>query len=243
MEEESLLADADVSTPNLESTETTDAPTVTEGFDHVLDKYKAEGRSIEESNTEQAKAYKDLQSKFGGFTGSPEGDYELSFPDGVEGEWNEGDALMEGFQTWAKDNNLSQDKFTDLLHIYVANEQKMLGTDRESELSAIGDNAESRLQSISDYARANLSEENYQGILAATTTAAGVKAIEALIAQTRGLKVPTGAEETTSSGMSREEIRAQMADPRYQSDPSFRAKVAADYERLLGSGPANKTFG
>lgn len=247
MDDESLIADNE-STPSEESTtETTAEETpswfLKEGLAGEGDKPDWFKDSKYKSVEDQAKAYAGLESKLGGFTGAPEGDYELSFPEGIEGEWIEGDPLMDGFQTWARDNDLSQDKFTDLLHLYVNNESQMMGSDRETELAAIGENAESRLQNISDYARANLSEEEYQGILAATTTAAGVKAVEALIAQTRGLKVPTGQEDATTGGMTREEIRAQMSDPRYQTDPSFRKKVEGDYERLLGKGPLNKIVG
>lgn len=245
-EEESLLAGAE-STPNEESTQEEATEEVTlwslaEGITGEGDKPEWFKDTKYKSVADQAKAYTDLESKLGGFTGAPEGDYELSMPDGIEGEWIDGDPLMEGFQTWARDNQLSQEKFTDLLHLYVNNEAQMMGTDRESELKAIGENAQSRLKNINDYAKANLNEEEYQGILAATTTAAGVKAVEALIAKTRGLKVPTDMEDSTST-MTREEIREQMKDPRYQSDPAFRKKVLSDYERLLGKGPKNVTVG
>lgn len=247
-DEESLLAGAEASTPNEESTDTTETTTETAAW-YISEGVLGEGDKPDwfkdskyKSVTAQAEAYAGLESKLGGFTGAPEEGYELSMPDGIEGEWIEGDPLMEGFQTWAKEKGLNQDAFTELLHMYVSNEASVMGVDRESELKAIGDNAQGRLQNIADYARANLSEDEYEGILAATTTAAGVKAVEALIAKTRGPKVPTDMADV-SGGKSREEIRAMMADPRYQSDPSFRKQVSAEYERLLGKGPMTKVIG
>ena len=240
-EEESLLADAE-STPSEESTTEATPWAYAEGITGEGDKPDWFKDSKYKSVADQAKAYTDLESKLGGFTGSPEGDYELSMPDGIEGDWIDGDPLMEGFQTWAKDNNLSQDKFTDLLHLYVNNEASMMGTDRESELSAFGENAESRLKNISDYAKANLSEDDYQGILSATTTAAGAKAVEALIAKTRGLKVPTDMGES-ASGITHSEIRARIADPKYSTDKAFRDETTKMYEQLLGKGPKQTVIG
>jgi len=246
MDDESLIADAE-STPSEESTQetTTETPSwyMSEGVAGEGDKPEWFKDSKYKSVSAQAEAYAGLESKLGGFTGAPEGDYELSFPEGVEGEWVEGDPLMKGFQTWARDNNLSQDKFTDLLHLYVNNESQMMGSDRETELAAIGDNAQARLQNISDYARANLSEDEYQGILAATTTAAGVKAIEALIAQTRNLKIPTNDQDVTSQGPTREAIQERVADPRYQTSPEFRKETDAMRERLYGKGPMRSVVG
>lgn len=243
-EEESLLADADTSTPSEESTtETTTEITpwyISEGVegagdkpDFLQDKYK--------SLTDQAAAYPELASKFGGFTGAPD-EYELSFPDGVEGEWVDDDPMMANFKSWAKENNLNQEGFTNLLHMHLQNEFDNQGQDRESELAAIGDNAQSRLQNINDFAKANLSEEDYQGILAATTTAQGVKAVEALIAQTRGYKIP-GQGEHIDAGISHSDLRAKMADPRYQNDSEYRKEVDALYERKFGKEPLRTTVG
>ncbi len=243
-EEESLLADADTSTPSTESTETTtEAPTpwyVSEGVEgagdkpeFLQDKYK--------SLSDQAAAYPELASKFGGFTGAPE-DYELSFPDGVEGEWVDDDPMMANFKGWAKENNLNQEGFTNLLHMYVQNEFDNQGQDRASELAAIGDNAQSRLQNINDFAKANLSEEDYRGVLAATTTAQGVKAIEALIAQTRGYKIPDTSEHV-DAGLSHSDLREKLADPRYASDPDYRKEVDTLYERKFGKEPRNTVVG
>ncbi len=246
-EEESLLSGNDTQSDD-QTTETT-TETTTDPSWFLNEGVAGEGDAPEwfkgdkfKSVAAQAEAYKGLESKLGGFTGAPEDGYELSFPEGVEGEWIEGDPLMEGFQTWAKDNNLSQDKFTDLLHLYVGNESQVAGTDRESELAAIGDNAQARLQNISDYAKANLSEEDYQGILAATTTAAGVKAIEALIAKTRGVGIPTDMSES-NSGISHADLRERKADPRNQTDPAFRKETSAMYAKVFGSEPKKTTVG
>jgi len=250
MSEESLLADAEVSTPSTESTETmietTDAPAwyVSEGIagegdkpDYFLnDKYK--------SVADQAAAYPELAKKIGAFTGSPD-EYEVSMPEGVEGEFIADDPLMGEFQQWAKDKNVSQDAFTDLVHMFVRNEQgayQKEEQDIQGELSALGDNAQNRINNMNDFAKANLSEENYDGLLAATTSASAVKAVEAFVGMTRGYKVPTNDAEV-DSGISHSDLRVRMDDPRYQSDPDFRKETSKMYDRKFGGAPKSTVVG
>ena len=193
------------------------------------------------SISDQAKAYASLESKLGGFTGAPE-EYELSMPDGVEGEWIEGDPMMDHFKQWAKDSGLNQDKFTELLHLYVKNDFDSVASSQESELAALGDNAQPRLRHINDFAKANLSEDDYAGLNQMATTAASVKAIESLIALSRTPKIPTDNADT-ASGLSHSDIKERMNDPRYKSDPEFRKETSKLYERKFGTGPTNTTIG
>ena len=247
MSEESLLA-GNEPTPSEESTETTtetptEAPTwaYAEGITGEGDKPEWFKDSKYKSISAQAEAYAGLESKFGGFTGAPE-EYEATMPDGIEGEFMTDDPLYQEFNSWAKENQLNQEAFTNILHMFVKNEHSNMGQNRESELSALGDNAQSRLQNINDFAKANLSEDEYDGILEATTTAAGVKAVEALIAKTRGFKIPND-NDVVDAGMSHSDIKARMADPRYASDPAFRKETSAMYEKLFGKEPNRTTVG
>jgi len=241
MAEESLLADAE-STPS-EETETVDAPvwSYAEGINGEGDAPEWYKGDKFKSVADQAKAYKGLEAKLGGFTGAPEA-YEITLPDGIDSEFIADDPMMEQFQTWAKEKQLDQGAFTELFHMYVNNENGKVGVDRESELSALGSNAKERLTNIADFAKANLSEEEYNGILEATTTAAGVKAIEALIAKTRGLKIPTDNGEV-DHGMAHSDIKERMNDPRYAKDKTFRDETTKMYERLFGKEPARKIIG
>ena len=246
----SLLADAE-STPNEDATlSSLEGEQVAPAWQYA-EGMAGEGDAPEwfkgdkfKSVAAQAEAYKGLEGKMGAFTGAPE-EYEISMPEDVEGEFLEDDPLMGEFKEWSKDNGVSQEAFTSLVHMFVKNEQgayQKQEQDMESELAALGDNAKQRIQNINDYAKANLSEEHYEGILQATTSAAATKAVEALIANTRGYKVPT-TETETESGMSHSEIKERLNDPRYQSDPAFRAETSKMYERKFGTGPKNTTVG
>lgn len=246
MSEESLLA-GNEPTPNDDPIDpaTIDAPAVTEWFASegvagVGDKPEFFNSDKYKTVADQAAAYPELAKKFGGFTGAPD-EYKTSMPDGIEGEIQADDPMLAKFTTWAKDNSLNQDAFTSLQHMFIENEFNNQGAGRESELAALGDNAQSRLQNISDYAKANLSEDEYAGILEATTTAAGVTAIEALIAKTR-TSIPTSPA-VIDTGMSHSDIKARMSDPRYASDPAFRAETTKMYQKLFGNEPNRNIIG
>lgn len=248
MSEESLLAGAE-STPSEETTEaTTETTTEETPAWSYAEGINGEGETPEwfkadkfKSVAAQAEAYKGLEGKLGGFTGAPD-EYEVSMPDGIEGEFIEDDPLMGEFQEWAKTNQLNQGAFTEMLHMFVKSEHEKYGSSREQGLKALGPDAQSRLQNINDYAKANLSEDEYNGILAATTTPEGVMAVEALIAKTRGLKIPTDNSEV-DTGIAHSDIKERMKDPRYASDPAFRAETSKMYERLFGKEPKRNVIG
>jgi len=249
MSEESLLSEATETTTETAAEETT-TDTITESTtetswlisdglegtgdkpDFMLDKYH--------TMADQAKAYPELASKFGGFTGAPD-DYEMSMPDGIDGEIATDDPLVGEFQTWAKENNLNQDGFTNILHMFIKNEYETTGTNRETELNAIGDNAQERLQNVSDFAKANMSENGFEGLKDMLTTASGMTAVEELIGLTRSLGVPSTS--TAVAETSKTDIRERMSDPRYASDPDFRKETDALWGRIVGNGPQTTTVG
>ncbi len=240
MSEESLLAGDD--------TQNEDKPTEEATPWYVSEGIAGEGEAPEwykadkfKSVSAQAEAYKGLESKLGAFTGSPD-EYELSMPDGVEGEFIEGDPLMEGFQSWAKESGVSQDKFTELLHMYVKNEHDTSGTSREDQLALMGDNADKRLGNVDAWAKANLDQGEYEAMLGVTSTAAGVQLIESLISKTRTPKIPT-TEGQATVGISHADVKERMNDPRYKSDPAFRKETSKMYEQVFGSGERKQVVG
>jgi len=202
------------------------------------DKYK--------SVAAQAEAYQGLESKLGGFTGAPDEEtgYEITLPEGVEGEFYEENPLLDNFKDIAFKSNMSQETFTQLLHSYVQNDVSMNATSVESELAQLGDNAQKRLSGIADWGKANMSESEYQDMLSITSTASGVRAVEAMIAKTRTPQIPVNDQDTMASGApSHAELRERMADPRYQTDADFRAETSKMYERTFGTEPVRQVVG
>lgn len=196
--------------------------------DWLKDKYK--------SVADQAKAYGDLEKKLGSFTGAPEEGYELTLPEGIEGQFDTEDPRLAWFQDAAKNSNMSQEAFTNMLHGFVQQEVDSQHVNREAEISQLGQNAQARLKNLGDWGQANLSPEQFEGMKALATTALGVQTLEAIIAQTREARIPTQ-EATVKSGRSEDELRQMVASPEYQSNPAFRKKVEQEFAEFYGQQP------
>ena len=119
----------------------------------ITDKYMTGERSIEEATQEQAKAYPELQSKFGAFTGAPE-NYDISLTDAVKeagGELDMEDGLLVQAMEFAKNSNMSNDSFNELVNIFQMSQiadNNALTEQRESEMKSLGPNAEARINNI-----------------------------------------------------------------------------------------------
>lgn len=236
-EEESLIAEATEATEA--TTEEVINTSTADGWKYA-DEINGEGDRPEwfkekyGSVADQAKAYSELEKKFGGFTGAPEEDYELTVPEGVEGEFDMEDPRIAWFQQTAKDANMSQDTFTQMLHGWVQHEVDGMGVSRESEIQALGSNAQSRLKDLGDWGSANLSPEEFEGFKSLASSAAGVQTLEALIGKTRKGGVANTAAIATP-GVSKEVLDERVSDPKYQTSKSFRNETERLFEDFYGS--------
>ena len=129
------------------------------GLDPLAGKYKNVG--------ELEKAYTNLQSRFGSFTGAPE-EYEI--PDGAEvGDW---------FKEWGRENNLSQDGFSTLIEKFNERQAERAETYYKEEMAKLGSNVEERLNSLKDWGAANnIPPETMESLF---QSADAVQALEAL---------------------------------------------------------------
>ena len=150
--------------------------------------------------SDQAKAYKDLEGKFGAFTGAPES-YEFALSEQLTEKGIELDGespLITQFTEMAKESNMSQDMANKLVNMFVESQHAdgLAGEDAEEarvteQMGLLGDSAQQRVDNISNWAKANLTPEQVEGLADATTTAAGVQAVEALIAKSRNTSMQT----------------------------------------------------
>ncbi len=196
--------------------------------------------------SEQAKAYTELEGRFGSFTGAPD-DYELHLSDSLKEEGVSIDAddpmLVEAMK-FAKDSNMSQDGFTDMVNMYgmikVA-ENNAVELSKGDEIKALGNNAQARLTNLSDWGNANLSEELMQGFNEMTATAASVAALEHMIGMTKAAPLsPDGL--NPSSSISASEVQSMQfakdehGNRRIQTDPAFKAEYEKKRNLLYGAG-------
>ena len=232
MEEESLI---DAPAEEAAAPETT-TETPTEGWFYA-DEVAGDGDRPEwfkdkyKSVADQAQAYSELEKKFGGFTGAPEGDYELTVPEGIEGEFDMEDPRIGWFTQVAKEANMSQDTFSNLLHGWVQHEVDGMQGSREAEIAALGSNAQSRLKDLGDWGAANLTPDEFEGFKALASSAAGVQTLEALISKTR----QNGVANTTAvatPGITKEALDDRIKDPRYQTSTEFRKETTRLFEEF-----------
>jgi len=234
VEEESLLGEAPVEEVATDPT----AEVSADGW-FLTDEVNGEGDRPEwfkdkyKSVSDQAQAYSELEKRFGGFTGAPEDTYELTTPEGVEGEFDMEDPRIGWFQQVAKDSNMSQDTFTQMLHGWVQQEVDGVQGSREGEIQALGSNAQARLKDLGDWGAANLSPDEFEGFKALASNAQGVQTLEALIGKTRKNGV-ANTSAVASPGISREALDDRIADPKYKTSKEFRSETTRLFEEFYG---------
>lgn len=187
------------------------------------DKYK--------SVSDQAKAYTDLEKKFGGFKGAPES-YDL--PEEIDSEANYVQMLSEIGQK----TNMNQDTFSELLELGEALLSGKIDLDKEAELNALGDDAESRIGSVDAFLRNNLGDK-YDYHKDAVNSAKTVELVESLIKATAPSKLPTDPEPTVKP-VTQDDIEAMMTAKdenghvKYETSEAYREKVYQAIARMNG---------
>lgn len=203
----------------------------------LSDKYK--------NVAEQAAAYPELQKKFGSFVGAPkDGAYDNKLPEGAGVELVGDHPLLGTFTGWAKENNLSQKGYTELLGMLGQYESQHF-VDAVAVKAEIGKDADTRINAIAQWGKANLDDAGFASLRAALVpsaqTAALVQVIEATIAKTRqtpmpkpGDDVPNLSAESQSAAIDKL-MAEKTADgkQRYFVDPKFRAEVEAKRLKLF----------
>lgn len=232
-EEESLIAEVAEATTTEEMIDTSTA----DGW-KLADEINGEGdrpdwfKDKYNSVSDQAKAYSELEKKFGGFTGAPEEDYELTTPEGIEGEFDMEDPRISWFQQTAKNANMSQDTFTQMLHGWIEQEAGVSGGSREAEIQALGSNAQSRLKDLGDWGAANLSSDQFEGMKMLASSASGVEVLEALISKTQKNGVANVA--AVQTGITKESLQDRIADPKYKTSAGFRKETERLFDEFYG---------
>lgn len=221
--------------------------------DWLLDKYHAGGKSIEEATAEQAKAYTELSSKFGAFTGAPE-EYEIVLSDELKDmgiSIDKGDPMVEAAFKFAKDSNMNQEKFNEMLDFYTMQsvaEQKADIEYKEQQMKALGENAGDRVTGIKQWADKNLDAESVTALEGMVNSVESVKAIEQLISMTRAKSINID-ESSAASSNNAEELRSMQfakdehGNRKINIDPEFRKRYekmkidvhgTGDYKQIIG---------
>ena len=201
---------------------------------YKADKYK--------SVAEQAKAYTELEKKFGGFTGAPKDGYALY--DGVESD----DALWGELVEFGNSTNMSQSALNQAWELLTAQEQAIEEVSVEAEMAKLGDNAVERIKVVEQYMKNNLDSDTYEELRYAVNSAESVQLIEALIKSTAPAKLPIDGH-IEPGGLEWADIEAEMF--RKDENGNLLRSVDINHERKIqrmmrefgGDKPYTQTFG
>ena len=228
---------------------TTDAESVAELItrpDNVPEKFwNDESKSI--NNEQVLESYNQLSSKFGAFTGAPDS-YEFSLNEQLteQGVSLDGDnPLIDQFTELAKEANMSADMANQLVNMFVEGQYAdSLGSEESEtariteEMGKLGENAQQRVDNIGKWSMANLTPEQAEGLQDAATTAAGVMAIEALIAKSRNASV-VNQDAVPVNAISQSELQAlqfakdEHGNRKMATDPEYRKMVQQKFAEAM----------
>jgi len=239
-------------TEQLQGTESAPESTEQQSYEFVMDKYRSDGRSEQEALELQAKSYVDLNSRFGSFTGAPES-YEAMLSDELSEAGVEliaDDPMIEGAMELAKDLNMNQEGFSKLVNMYgqmQLAEYQALEQQKADEMKALGSNSGQRIEGINKWVDANMDAETAEGLRSVINTAAGVKAVEQLIARTKTAPVApqdaAPAPSITSADLSAMQFAKDEHGNRKMNDPAYRKEYEKKRDQLYGTGEHRQMVG
>jgi hypothetical protein len=245
MTEEAQIAEEETGGTLLDAT----TPELSEGEYFLSDGIKGTGDAPEwykgdkyKSVAEQAKAYTELEKKFGGFTGAPKDGY--AGPEGVESD----DALLQELTEFASKTNMSQEAFGEAWELLTAQSEAVEAVSQEQEIAALGSNAEERIKNVEGYLKNNLDADDYETVRDLVTDAKSIQLIEYMVRATAPTKLPIdGGQHPT--GMTWSDIEAEMFKKNDNGqllrsiDASHEAKIQKMMQEFGGDKVHTRTFG
>ena len=224
-------------------------PELSEGEYFLSDGIKGTGDTPEwykgdkyKSVAEQAKAYTELEKKFGGFTGAPKDGY--SGPEGIEGD----DALLQELTEFATKTNMSQEAFGDAWELLSAQGQAVEQVTQEQEIASLGDNAQERIKNVEGYLKNNLDAADYEVVRDLVTDAKSIELVEYLVRATAPARLPIDGGDHPS-GMTWADVEAEMFKKNDSGqllrsiDSNHEAKIQKMMQEFGGNKAHTRTFG
>lgn len=193
------------------------------------------------SVAEQAKAYTELNKKFGSFTGAPKDGYQL--PEGFDAD----DALAQEVIKFGTESNLNQDGFNKLMELASTQAQVTQEVNQQAELKKLGDNAPQRIKQLEVFLRDKMGE-GYDGVRDLITDANGVMLAESIMKAMQPAPLPIDGVEVegkpTWSDIEAEMFKTDEHGNSLRSiDPNHEAKVQKMLREFGGDKPNIRTFG
>lgn len=189
-------------------------------------------------------SYKELQKQFSMGKHKAPKEYDLEVLEDVDVD---NDELAQFFMDWTSKYKPTQGAFNELVskfkELSVAQEQED-SIDVAAEKQQLGPNADQIVKGTVTWmqglvAKGIWSETDFEEGKIFTATADGINAINKIRRYYGEQTIPTAPTDVDGQP-SREELFALVADPKYKTDPGFRAKVEKQFERAF-PGTATST--
>ena len=185
------------------------------------------------------KSYNELQKKFSQGGHKAPKDYNVEFLE-KESIDIKNDPLVKGYTDWAKKYGITQDAYEDLAKTFMESNADFVQRSQANiveEKKLLGNKAEERIGSVMKFgdtlkSRGVLSDQELAEFDNMAGTALGIKVIEK-IRSYYGEQPIAPVRDTEVLGMSKDEIRAMVGDPKYGKDQAFTLKVEKLFEKAF----------
>lgn len=188
-----------------------------------------------------AKSYSELRAKMSAGKHKAPKDGNYSRESLAEHDIPDDDPLLNEFTAFAKDNGLSQDQFDSITSMYVNAVSEMLGDqedDVQAEMQKLGPKGEKVIGSLNQWlgklgSSGTLSSEEVDAITNAATNANYISALTKIRASYGEQAIPDTTVQEGQS-MTRSDLDAMVADPRYGKDMHFTQQVERKFMEFFG---------
>jgi hypothetical protein len=186
-----------------------------------------------------AKSWSDLRKQIsqGKHKTPADGKYDTS----AFGEVPDNDPVKSHVLNWAKEYGVSQAALDTLVGevVKMGGEQAEVGQRTiEQERAALGPNADVMIKGMTDWARGLVNKgiwgkDDFEEFKYMGGTAKGLKALAKVREAYEGTRIPTQSM-PVEGAPSKDELYQMVADPKYKSDPAYRAKVEKMFNSTFG---------
>lgn len=157
------------------------------------------------------------------------------------GDTPEDDPVRNHVMSWAQENGISQAALDKLVGEVVKMGGERVETAQRSiqqEKAALGPNADAVIKGMTDWARGLVNKgiwgkDDFEEFKYMGGTANGIKALMKLRESYEGSRIPTQSLPVEGQP-SKDELYQMVADPKYKSDPAYRAKVEKMFSQTFG---------
>jgi len=197
-----------------------------------------------------AKSYTELEGKFrAGKHKAPDGDYDLKVA--KDHKVPEDDPVLQTYAAWAKEAGISQEHFDQLAEQVLQNgeDTEQQGVfDRDAERKRLGPQADKIIDDQINWARRLVKsgywgKDDFEEFKVWGGTVEGVKAMMSMRRfYNDTTTIPVSVSPDAAALPSEKECYQMVKDPKYSTDPAYRAKVEKIFAAVFGTEPDRKTI-